>query len=144
MCYLCENENAASQQDVPARRAFLKLLGAAPLWIAGLSAPATIATSAMAADPKPENILTPQAALQRLMQGNERYVAGQTTTRNFQALRSALTTGQNPYACVVSCADSRVSPEFSFDEDRGDLFVNRLAGNYVSTDILASLEYGTA
>jgi carbonic anhydrase len=44
----------------------------------------------------------------------------------------------------LSCADSRVSPELCFDEGRGDLFVNRLAGNYVSPDILASIEYGAA
>lgn len=51
---------------------------------------------------------------------------------------------QNPYACILSCADSRVSPELCFDEERGDLFVNRVAGNYVTTDLLASLEYGVA
>jgi carbonic anhydrase len=45
---------------------------------------------------------------------------------------------------VLGCADSRVSPELCFDEARGDLFVTRVAGNYVTTDILASLEYGAA
>jgi carbonic anhydrase len=144
MCYFCQKEDAAPQQNMSARRALLELLGAAPLWMAGLSAFATMTAPAAGADPKPENVLTPEAALQRLMRGNDRYVAGQTTNRTFQSLRSALTKGQNPYACVLSCADSRVSPEFCFDEDRGDLFVTRLAGNYVSADILASLEYGTA
>ncbi|HQR96949.1 MAG TPA: carbonic anhydrase, partial [Thiotrichales bacterium] len=55
-----------------------------------------------------------------------------------------LARGQNPYACILSCADSRISPELAFNEERGDLFVTRVAGNFVNTDILASLEYGTA
>ncbi|WON73433.1 carbonic anhydrase [Nitrosospira sp. Is2] len=49
--------------------------------------------------------------------------------------------GQNPYATILSCSDSRVSPEFCFDEQRGDLFVARVAGNYLTTDFVATLEY---
>jgi len=96
------------------------------------------------APPKPENTLTPDEALQRLLEGNERYFTSNSKARDFQSTRDASMTGQNPYACILSCADSRVSPELCFDEDRGDLFVIRLAGNYVSLDGLASLEYGTA
>ena len=146
MCRLCLNKTAShdTQTFSSSRRSLLKLLGSSPFWMAGLGASASIVTQAIAAEPKPENVLAPEAALRRLMQGNERYVAGQTSTRNFQSARAALTKGQNPYACILSCADSRVSPEFCFDEDRGDLFVTRLAGNYVSMDILASLEYGAA
>lgn len=94
--------------------------------------------------PIPANVMTPDAALKRLMNGNARYVAGKSNDRNFHQTRVALTKGQNPYASILSCADSRVSPELCFDEGRGDLFVNRLAGNYVSPDILASIEYGAA
>ena len=94
--------------------------------------------------PKPENTLSPDEALVRLLLGNERYYSSKSKVRNFESTRDASMAGQNPYACVLSCADSRVSPELCFDEDRGDLFVIRLAGNYVSLDVLASLEYGTA
>ena len=94
--------------------------------------------------PKQENQLTPDQALKRLMQGNGRYVQGRTSAHDFVSTRAALTQGQNPYACLLSCADSRVGPEFCFDESRGDLFVTRVAGNYVTTDILGSLEYAVA
>jgi carbonic anhydrase len=96
------------------------------------------------APPKPGNVLSPDEALKRLMEGNERYTSGKTHSRSFDATRAALTGGQNPYASILSCADSRVSPELCFDEERGDLFVTRVAGNYVTPDILASLEYGAA
>jgi len=94
--------------------------------------------------PIPANVITPDAAFERLMRGNKRYVSGKSNIRNFSQTRAALTKGQNPFASILSCADSRVSPELCFDEGRGDLFVNRLAGNYVSSDILASIEYGAA
>jgi len=94
--------------------------------------------------PKPENALSPDEALQRLLKGNQRYYSDKTNARLFGASRNTSMVGQNPYACVLACADSRVSPELCFDEDRGDLFVIRLAGNYVSLDVLASLEYGAS
>jgi carbonic anhydrase len=103
-------------------------------------------SSVMAASditPKPENVLTPDAALARLMAGNKRYVEGQMVKNgSFKNQPVALKQGQNPYACILSCADSRVGPELCFDEGQGDLFVTRLAGNYASVDMLASLEYG--
>ncbi len=94
--------------------------------------------------PKPENTLTPEKALERLLEGNRRYYSSESRTRNFEDTRDISVAGQNPYASILACADSRVSPELCFDEDRGDLFVIRLAGNYVSIDVLASLEYGSA
>jgi carbonic anhydrase len=94
--------------------------------------------------PKPENTLTPDQALKRLLDGNQRYYSSQSRARDFETARDASVAGQNPYASILACADSRVSPELCFDEDRGDLFVIRLAGNYVSLDVLASLEYGSA
>lgn len=94
--------------------------------------------------PKPYNTLTPNQALERLLAGNERYVKGNTELKDFASTRALLSSGQNPYACLLSCADSRVGPEFCFDEARGDLFVTRVAGNYVTTDILASIEYAIA
>jgi carbonic anhydrase len=59
-------------------------------------------------------------------------------------VRDALTKGQNPYAAILGCADSRVSPELIFDENQGDLFVTRIAGNFVTKPLLASLEYSVA
>jgi len=94
--------------------------------------------------PKPDNALTPDQAIERLMAGNQRYISGAINDRVFASTRAALARGQNPYACILSCADSRVSPELCFDEERGDLFVTRVAGNYLTNDILASLEYGVA
>jgi carbonic anhydrase len=55
-----------------------------------------------------------------------------------------LRTGQNPFAAILSCADSRIAPEYCFDSARGDLFVCRVAGNFASDDIVASLEYAVA
>jgi carbonic anhydrase len=55
-----------------------------------------------------------------------------------------LSSGQNPYAGVLSCADSRVAPEYAFDSGRGDLFVCRVAGNFANDDVIASFEYAVA
>jgi carbonic anhydrase len=94
--------------------------------------------------PKPENIVSPAEALARLKAGNHRYVEGVTKRHNFVAERAALVLGQNPFAAILSCADSRVAPEYAFDTARGDLFVVRVAGNFVNTDNLASFEYAVA
>ncbi|MGV0952960.1 MAG: carbonic anhydrase [Fluviibacter sp.] len=93
---------------------------------------------------KHENILRPDEALERLMGGNARYLAGEDAPDSFQHQPGALAESQNPYACILGCADSRVSPEHCFDEGQGDLFVTRIAGNFLTQEILGSLEYGTA
>lgn len=92
----------------------------------------------------PQNAITPAAALKRIMEGNARYVANQPTTKDFSAGRAARASAQYPVAAILSCADSRVAPEFIFDQAPGDLFVTRIAGNYMNLDGLASLEYGVA
>jgi carbonic anhydrase len=94
-----------------------------------------------AALPKPQNEISASEALRRLLDGNLRYVTGVTKRHDFATEREALSGGQNPYAAVLSCADSRVAPEYAFDTARGDLFVARVAGNIVSDDVLGSLEY---
>lgn len=93
---------------------------------------------------KQENILTPNEALERLMGGNARYLVGVDSPDSFQYQPETLAESQNPYACILGCADSRVSPEHCFDEGQGDLFVTRIAGNFLTQEILGSLEYGTA
>jgi carbonic anhydrase len=81
---------------------------------------------------------TPDAALARLLEGNGRYVAGKLNERDFSSGRAARALGQAP------CADSRVAPELAFDQGPGELFVVRVAGNFVTPDGLGSLEFGAA
>lgn len=141
MCNLCiQRDNLSKGPESPSRRAALGIMGAFSLL--GMSAAAGLAQAK--SPPKPDNVLSADQAIKRLMGGNERYTSGKTQNRSFSATRAALAGGQNPYASILSCADSRVSPELCFDEERGDLFVTRVAGNYVTNDILASLEYGVA
>jgi carbonic anhydrase len=85
---------------------------------------------------------TPDAALNLLLEGNARYVANKPNERDFSAGRAARAQGQAPFASILGCADSRVAPELAFDRGPGDLFVVRVAGNFVTPDGLASLEYG--
>jgi carbonic anhydrase len=96
------------------------------------------------APPKPENVLSPDASLKRLMAANERYVVGIARRHDFRHEREALVGGQNPYAAILSCADSRIAPEYAFDSGRGDLFVCRVAGNFATEETIASLEYAVA
>ncbi|HEV7456743.1 MAG TPA: carbonic anhydrase [Roseococcus sp.] len=86
----------------------------------------------------------PAAALQALVEGNARYASNQPRRRDFSARRVALAQGQSPFAAVLGCADSRVAPELAFDQNPGDLFVVRVAGNFVTAEGLGSLEFGAA
>ncbi len=88
--------------------------------------------------------VSPDEALQRLMGGNARYVANQPINTDHSAGRASRAQGQQPFAAIVSCADSRVAPELIFDQGPGELFVIRVAGNFINEDGLASLEYGAA
>src|SRR5882672_2400920 len=96
------------------------------------------------APPKPQNVLSPDASPDRLLKGNTRYVEGVSLRHDFKHEREALVGGQNPYAGILSCADSRIAPEYAFDSGRGDLFVCRLAGNFANDDTIASMEYAVA
>ncbi|SFK56235.1 carbonic anhydrase [Nitrosomonas aestuarii] len=140
-----ENHTSIIEQNNQQRRSFLKLTTASMLGL-GLTPLGNVhaTSSVINSPPLPENVLTPEAALERLMKGNERYVSGQSIPLNFSDERLDLMRGQNPYASVLSCSDSRVSPEFCFDEQRGDLFVARVAGNYLTTDFIATVEYAAA
>ncbi len=92
----------------------------------------------------PQNAISPADALKRLMDGNGRYAANQPASKDFSAGRAARATAQYPVAAVLGCADSRVAPELVFDQTPGDIFAVRVAGNYQTVDLLASLEYSVA
>ena len=87
---------------------------------------------------------TPDAALSLLAEGNARYAANQPRQRDFSAGRINTALGQAPFAAILGCADSRIAPELAFDQNPGDLFVVRVAGNFVTPEGLGSLEFGTA
>ena len=92
---------------------------------------------------KAQAAITPDKAIEMLTQGNERFVNGQTVKRDMLAQVKQTSKGQFPYAAVVSCLDSRIPPAIVFDQGIGDLFVARVAGNFVNDDILGSLEFAT-
>jgi len=86
--------------------------------------------------------LNADQAWRKLVAGNDRFVAGkQKHPHESLAWRESLVAGQNPFAVVLSCADSRVSPELVFDEGLGDLFVIRAAGEVLDTAVVGSIEY---
>src|SRR4029079_10813853 len=142
MCESC-GRSTAIHVTPASRRHFLKLAGTA---VASLATPsiAYAQKSKSKAPPKPANVLSPDGAFDRLMAGNGRYVAGASKRHDFKTERETLTMGQNPYAAILSCADSRIAPEYAFDSARGDLFVCRVAGNFANDDVIASMEYAVA
>jgi carbonic anhydrase len=87
---------------------------------------------------------TPQAAIEALLAGNERYVTDTAKSHNPPSARAGLSAGQAPFAAIIRCADSRVAPEIVFDQSLGELFVCAVAGNVPTPEIVASLEYGVA
>lgn len=103
------------------------------------SAPAKLSS------PPPSAIVPSQEVVRRLMEGNDRFIAGQTRHPNQSSeRRQAIARGQNPIAVVLTCADSRVSPELLFDQGLGDLFVIRNAGNVLDDHVLGSIEYAVS
>ena len=86
-----------------------------------------------------------QEALNQLKSGNANFVADKLDGKlQNSARRNDLTGGQNPYAIILSCADSRVVPELAFDKGLGEIFVIRVAGNIANTESIASIEYAVA
>src|SRR3974390_3431029 len=90
--------------------------------------------------------LSPDAALHELLAGNQRFAANQLTSiaHDLTILKERTVDKQQPFAAVLACADSRVPVELVFDQTIGHIFVTRLAGNVVTPEIIASLEYGVA
>jgi carbonic anhydrase len=100
------------------------------------------------AGPRPvfQTTLSPEEALKELMEGNQRYVTGSMTAHehDLQVLHAKTAEKQQPFAAVLSCADSRVPVELVFDQTIGHIFVCRIAGNVTTPEVIASLEYGAA
>jgi carbonic anhydrase len=113
---------------------------------AGLMAGRGTRRAASAAGPPPDTGMTPDAALQQLMDGNKRFAEGHMTSFNedLKLLKEKTVGSQAPFAALLSCADSRVPVELVFDQTIGRLFVARVAGNIATAEIIASLEYGVA
>src|SRR5579871_3744579 len=138
-----ENHEPVDATTDASRRRFL--VGAITGTAAGLLAGA----GAEFAGPSPaaaQSTLTPQAALQALMDGNQRYVEGrlQSLTEDLSILKQKTVDKQEPFAAVLSCADSRVPVELLFDQSIGHVFVVRVAGNVATAEMISSLEYGVA
>lgn len=130
------------------RRGFLTLTGA--LVTSGLvgcasshqqsSSGAGVCT---AFDKARQDAVSPDQALQMLQEGNTRFVNGRSVNCDLLVQVKATADGQAPFAAVVGCIDSRVPPELVFDQQIGDIFAARIAGNFVNTDIIGSLEFAT-
>jgi carbonic anhydrase len=135
--------SANSSEPAISRRRFL---GAA---LAGTAATLAGAASIGILAPEPaeaQSNLTPDQALKALLDGNERFASGKLTSfdKDLAILRDHTVDKQEPFAAVLSCADSRVPVEIIFDQTIGHIFVTRVAGNIVTPEIIGSLEYGAA
>src|SRR6516165_3265554 len=98
------------------------------------------------ADTHPDHpTISAKEALQRLIEGNERFLRGEARFPTVcKETLADLARGQHPYATILGCSDSRVPPELIFDADYGELFIVRVAGNVVSAEVMGSLQYAGA
>ena len=118
-------------------------VSAALLAACGLSGVPAAEAGTAALTQEAQGKITPAKAVEMLQQGNTRFVSGEALERDYMAQVKQTASGQYPFAAVVSCLDSRIPPEIVFDQGIGDLFVARVAGNFVNEDILGSLEFAT-
>ena len=134
--------NELSSKQIPSRRRFLQM---------GLTGTAVglLATGLELADPLSawtQSKLSPDEALTQLMDGNKRFTSGKLThhEHDLAILKQHTEDKQEPFAAVLSCADSRVPVELVFDQSIGHIFVTRVAGNIATPEIIGSLEFGAA
>ena len=135
-------ENARAHLDSGRRQFFQTVLSSAVVEVAvqaGIELAAPLELCA-------ETGLSPDAALEELLAGNQRFAANQLTSieQDLTILKERTVGKQEPFAAVLACADSRVPVELVFDQTIGHIFVTRVAGNIVTSEIIASLEYGVA
>jgi carbonic anhydrase len=137
------SSSCGSQLSLSKRRKFLQMAvgGAVTGFVTTAGMEFLVPGSALA-----QTTLTPEMALEELVAGNKRFVAGNLTSfeQNLAILRHHTSEKQQPYAAVLACADSRVPVELIFDQTIGHIFVTRDAGNVATSEIIASLEYGAA
>ena len=134
---------AGSSNDVSSRRSFLQMT------VGGTAAGLATAAGMEFVTPRQalaQSALSPEAALQGLMDGNKRFADERLTSfeHDLAILKQNTIDKQEPFAAVLSCADSRVPVELIFDQTIGHIFVTRIAGNIATSEIIASLEYGAA
>jgi len=112
----------------------------------GGAATAVIAGQILPGTASAQTALSPEAALQQLIDGNGRFAEGRMTSfaEDLDILKAKTAEKQEPFAAILSCADSRVPVELIFDQSIGHLFVTRVAGNIATSELIASLEYGVA
>ncbi len=138
----CGPQPSVSKEDA-SRRKFLQMAvgGAVAGSVTAAGMEFLTPSSALA-----QSVLTPEQALKELLDGNNRFVAGNLTSfeQDLAILRNHTSEEQQPFAAVLSCADSRVPVELIFDQTIGHIFVTRVAGNFTTSEIIASLEYGAA
>lgn len=113
--------------------------GAVALGGAGAAEALAASTGGKAPHPK-----TAAEALRVLQAGNRRYRQGKLTLRDYSPVGERRASEQKPFAAIITCADSRISPELVFDLERGNIFVSRIAGNSIDSGTLGSTEYAIA
>ena len=137
------NTEPSITRQRPLRRRFIQVTSGGVL--AGLITAAGVrfrASESVLAQSK----LSPDDALQELIEGNRRFTTNRSTAHehDLASLKQGTIEKQEPFAALLSCADSRVPVELVFDQSIGQIFVTRIAGNIVTSEIIASLEYGAA
>ncbi|MEG3834682.1 MULTISPECIES: carbonic anhydrase [unclassified Microcoleus] len=137
--------NESESRSMISRRNLMLRAGAGML--AASLAPAFLQAEAAKAeaisDLTPTDI-TPNSALKKLMEGNERYIEQKRTFPDQARSRVVeVAQGQHPFATILACSDSRVAPEIIFDQGLGDLFDIRVAGNFLDDVVLGNIEYAT-
>ena len=119
-----------------------RFLGTAGLGLAAMVASGASGGNALAAGGPEAAADNPLKAIQLLQAGNDRFIKGQAVCESLTARRLELTAGQAPFATILGCSDSRVPLETLFDQKPGQLFVVRVAGNFVTDYGLGTIEYG--
>jgi len=134
------SDDVRTQTDSTRRQFLQSVLSAAVVGAAAQTGMELAAPKKLNAQTK----LSPDAALQELLAGNQRFAANQLSSieHDLAVLKDRTVDKQEPFAAVLSCADSRVPVELVFDQTIGHIFVTRVAGNLVTPEIIGSLEYG--
>ncbi len=125
------------------RRSFLRNATRGTIVAAGSGLGMEFALPSLALAQNPSN---PDAALRELIAGNQRFTAGRLTAHehDLEILKQHTLEKQEPFATVLACADSRVPVELIFDQTIGHIFVTRIAGNFITPEVIASIEYAAA